>query len=71
MSEFVKTYLPTNSLPVYVATLTLFVEVPTLICFALKEAVAPFRKIAAGKSGISILLTGRIKKRGQPDLAFV
>ncbi len=30
----------------------------TLICFALKEEAAPFRKIAAGKSGISILFTG-------------
>jgi hypothetical protein len=35
----------------------------SLICFALKEEAAPFRKIAAGKSamaqtGISILLTG-------------
>src|SRR5277367_4178436 len=30
----------------------------TLICFALKEEAAPFRKIAAGKSGITILLTG-------------
>jgi adenosylhomocysteine nucleosidase len=30
----------------------------TLICFALKEEAASFRKIAAGKSGISILLTG-------------
>ena len=29
-----------------------------LICFALKEEAAPFRKIAAGKPGISILLTG-------------
>ena len=29
-----------------------------LICFALKEEAAPFRKIAAGKSGIAILLTG-------------
>jgi len=29
-----------------------------LICFALKEEAAPFRKIAACKSGISILLTG-------------
>jgi len=29
-----------------------------LVCFALKEEVAPFRKIAAGKSGISILITG-------------
>ncbi len=31
---------------------------PTLICFALKEEAAPFRKIAAGKSGISIIITG-------------
>src|ERR1035441_5014683 len=30
----------------------------TLICFALKEEASPFRKIAAGKSGIVILLTG-------------
>jgi adenosylhomocysteine nucleosidase len=30
----------------------------TLICFALKEEAAPFRKIAAGKSDISILVTG-------------
>ena len=29
-----------------------------LICFALKEEAAPFRKIAGGKSGITILLTG-------------
>ncbi len=29
-----------------------------LICFAVKEEAAPFRKIAAGKSGISILITG-------------
>jgi adenosylhomocysteine nucleosidase len=30
----------------------------TLICFALKEEAAPFQKIAAGKPGVSILLTG-------------
>jgi adenosylhomocysteine nucleosidase len=30
----------------------------TLICFALKEEAAPFQKMAAGKSGISILITG-------------
>ena len=30
----------------------------TLICFALKEEAAPFRKIAVGKTGITILLTG-------------
>jgi adenosylhomocysteine nucleosidase len=29
-----------------------------LICFALKEEAAPFQKMAAGKSGISILITG-------------
>jgi adenosylhomocysteine nucleosidase len=29
-----------------------------LICFALKEEAAPFRKIAAGKPGVSILITG-------------
>ncbi len=29
-----------------------------LICFALKEEAAPFQKIAAAKSGITILLTG-------------
>jgi nucleoside phosphorylase len=29
-----------------------------LICFALKEEAVPFRKIAAGKSSVSILLTG-------------
>ena len=30
----------------------------TLICFALKEEAAPFRKNAAGKTGITILHTG-------------
>jgi adenosylhomocysteine nucleosidase len=29
-----------------------------LICFALKEEAAPFRKMVAGKSGISILIVG-------------
>jgi adenosylhomocysteine nucleosidase len=29
-----------------------------LVCFALKEEAAPFRKIADGKSGISILVVG-------------
>jgi nucleoside phosphorylase len=29
-----------------------------LICFALKEEASPFRKIAAGKPGISVLITG-------------
>jgi len=30
----------------------------TLVCFALKEEAAPFRKIAAGKSGADVLVTG-------------
>ena len=30
----------------------------TLICFALKEEAAPFRKIAAGKAGVALLLVG-------------
>src|SRR5882724_10225795 len=29
-----------------------------LVCFALKEEAAPFRKTAAGKSGVSLLITG-------------
>jgi len=29
-----------------------------IVCFALKEEAAPFRKIAAAKTGITILLTG-------------
>jgi adenosylhomocysteine nucleosidase len=29
-----------------------------LVCFALKGEAAPFQKVAAGKSGISILITG-------------
>lgn len=32
--------------------------ISALICFALKEEASPFRKITAGKSGVSILLTG-------------
>jgi adenosylhomocysteine nucleosidase len=31
---------------------------PALVCFALKEEAAPFRKIAAGKSDVSILIVG-------------
>ena len=30
----------------------------TLVCFALKEEAAPFRKIAAGKSGVAMLIVG-------------
>ncbi|MGA2029184.1 MAG: hypothetical protein ABSG87_03825 [Verrucomicrobiota bacterium] len=41
---------------------------PTLICFALKEEVAPFRKIAAGKTGITILLTGIGRQNAEKSL---
>jgi adenosylhomocysteine nucleosidase len=30
----------------------------TLVCFALKEEAAPFRKIAAGRTGVEILIVG-------------
>ena len=40
----------------------------SLICFALKEEAAPFRKIAAGKSGISILLTGIGRQNAEKSL---
>jgi adenosylhomocysteine nucleosidase len=40
----------------------------TLICFALKEEAAPFRKIAAGKTGISILLTGIGRQNAEKSL---
>ena len=30
----------------------------TLVCFALKVEAAPFRKIAAGRPGVSVLITG-------------
>jgi len=39
-----------------------------LICFALKEEAAPFRKIAAGKSGISILITGIGRKNAEKSV---
>jgi adenosylhomocysteine nucleosidase len=41
---------------------------PLLICFALKEEAAPFRKIAAGKSGISILITGIGRQNAEKSL---
>lgn len=37
----------------------------TFVCFALKEEAAPFRKIAAGKSEISVLITGMGKKNSE------
>jgi adenosylhomocysteine nucleosidase len=39
-----------------------------LICFALKEEAAPFRKIAAGKTGITILLTGIGRQNAEKSL---
>ncbi len=39
-----------------------------LICFALKEEAAPFRKIAAGKSDIFILLTGIGRKNAEKSV---
>src|ERR1039458_3833272 len=36
-----------------------------LVCFALKEEAPPFRKIATGKSGISILITGIGRKNAE------
>jgi purine-nucleoside phosphorylase len=40
----------------------------TLICFALKEEAAPFRKIAAGKTGITMLLTGIGRQNAEKSL---
>ena len=40
----------------------------TLICFALKEEAAPFRKIVVGKSGILILLTGIGRQNAEKSL---
>ena len=40
----------------------------TLVCFALKREAAPFRKIAAGKSGIAILLTGIGRQNAEKSL---
>jgi adenosylhomocysteine nucleosidase len=39
-----------------------------IVCFALKEEAAPFRNMAAGKSGISILLTGIGRKNAEKSL---
>src|SRR5271169_2155620 len=43
-------------------------QMSTLICFALKEEAAPFRKIAAGKTGITILLTGVGRQNAEKSL---
>jgi nucleoside phosphorylase len=39
-----------------------------LVCFALKEEAAPFQKIAVGKSGISILITGIGRKNAEKSV---
>jgi adenosylhomocysteine nucleosidase len=39
-----------------------------LICFALKEEAAPFRKTAAGKSGVAILVTGIGQKNAEKSV---
>jgi adenosylhomocysteine nucleosidase len=39
-----------------------------LVCFALKEEAAPFQKMAAGRSGISILLTGIGRKNAEKSV---
>jgi len=40
-------------------------QLTTLICFALKEEAAPFRKIAGGKPGVEILVTGVGRKNAR------
>lgn len=37
----------------------------TLVCFALKEEAAPFRKLMAGRADVSILLTGIGRKNAE------
>jgi nucleoside phosphorylase len=39
-----------------------------LVCFALKEEAAPFRKMAAGRSDISILFTGIGRKNAEKSV---
>jgi nucleoside phosphorylase len=43
-------------------------DAPVLVCFALKEEAAPFRKIAVGESGISILFTGIGRQNARKSL---
>jgi adenosylhomocysteine nucleosidase len=40
----------------------------TLVCFALKEEAAPFRKMAAGRSDVSILITGIGRKNAEKSV---
>ena len=43
-------------------------DAPVLVCFALKEEAAPFRKIAADKSGILTLITGIGRKNAEKSV---
>jgi len=43
-------------------------ESGVLVCFALKEEAAPFRKIAAEKLGVSILITGIGRQNAEKSL---
>jgi adenosylhomocysteine nucleosidase len=40
----------------------------TLVCFALKEEAAPFQNMAAGKSGIPVLITGIGRKNAEKSV---
>ena len=44
------------------------IEGSVLLCFPLKEEAAPFRKVAAKKSGVSILLTGIGRRNAEKSL---
>ena len=43
-------------------------KVTALVCFALKEEAVPFRKMAAGKPDVSILITGIGRKNAEKSL---
>jgi len=42
-----------------------------LICFAVRQEAAPFRKLASGKSGVSILMTGIGRKNAETAVGQV
>jgi adenosylhomocysteine nucleosidase len=50
------------------ASIKLKPQGPVLVCFALKEEAAPFRKIIAGKSGVSILVVGIGRQNAERSL---